>query len=165
MSRSLQTPRQDAANYFSSDTKTASFLADALASGDTCVFLEALQTAARARGIAAIAEASGLGRESLYKALRPDAHPRFDTVRRVLEAMGINLNVSAQPVRARASHTVNEGRGRYALPASKRAARGKPAAPTKKAGAASAKSATKPAAKAASKSKATHKRAVKTRSR
>jgi probable addiction module antidote protein len=164
MSRPNPSRRIDAAPFFSNDTKTASFLADALESGDTCEFLEALQTAARARGIAAIAEASGLGRESLYKALRPDAHPRFDTVRRVLEAMGIRLSFSAQAVRTRSSHAVNETRGRYAAATAKRASRTHAAAPAKKPGAAAARSTTKSAAKsAASRSKAAGKRTLKTR--
>lgn len=46
---------------------------------------------ARAKGIAEIAEKSGLTREALYKALRPNAQPRFDTVRKVMQAMGIKL--------------------------------------------------------------------------
>jgi probable addiction module antidote protein len=40
-----------------------------------------------------IAEATGLGRESLYKSLRADAQPRFDTVQRVLAALGLKLTV------------------------------------------------------------------------
>ncbi len=43
--------------------------------------------------MAGFAETSGLGRESLYKAVRPDAHPRFDTVQRVLSALGVHLTV------------------------------------------------------------------------
>ncbi|MBY4598113.1 addiction module antidote protein [Ottowia caeni] len=38
-----------------------------------------------------IAKASGIGRESLYKALRPGAHPRFETVARVCAALGVKL--------------------------------------------------------------------------
>jgi probable addiction module antidote protein len=41
-----------------------------------------------------IAENAGLGRESLYKALKPGAQPRFDTVRRLLDALGVRLDVS-----------------------------------------------------------------------
>ena len=40
-----------------------------------------------------IARASGLGRENLYNALRADAHPRFDTIQRVLAALGVELHV------------------------------------------------------------------------
>jgi probable addiction module antidote protein len=43
----------------------------------------------------AIAESSGLGRESLYKALTPGANPRYDTVLRVLQSLGVKITVSA----------------------------------------------------------------------
>jgi probable addiction module antidote protein len=52
---------------------------------------EALGTVARARGMAAVAEASGITREALYRALRPDAQPRFETIQRVCTALGIRL--------------------------------------------------------------------------
>lgn len=48
-------------------------------------------TIARARGMTEIAKAAGLTREALYKALRPDAQPRFDTVSRVCAALGVKL--------------------------------------------------------------------------
>ncbi len=41
------------------------------------------------------AEASGLGRESLYKALTPGAKPRYDTVLKVLQSLGVKLTVTA----------------------------------------------------------------------
>ncbi|RZZ81418.1 addiction module antidote protein [Pseudoxanthomonas winnipegensis] len=83
----------DAAEFLDNEESVAVYLTEALASGDIEHFQEAVQTAARARGMSQIAEASGLGRESLYKALRPGAQPRFDTVQRVLGAMGVRLSV------------------------------------------------------------------------
>jgi len=83
----------DAAEFLDSDEAIAAYLTEALAAGDTGHFQEALQTVARARGMASIAEASGLGRESLYKALKPGAQPRFDTVQRVLDALGVRLAI------------------------------------------------------------------------
>lgn len=53
-----------------------------------------LATWPRAKGMSEIARASGLGRESLYKALSPGAKPRFDTVVRVLKALGVELKIS-----------------------------------------------------------------------
>ncbi len=53
----------------------------------------AVRDVARARGIATIAADAGLGRESLYKTLKPGAQPRFDTVRRLLDALGVKLGV------------------------------------------------------------------------
>ena len=46
-----------------------------------------------------IAKASGLSREALYKALRPTAKPRYDTIARVCEALGVRL--VAEPIRTR----------------------------------------------------------------
>ena len=48
---------------------------------------------AKARGMASIAQSAGIGRESLYKALRPGAQPRFDTIQRVCSALGLKLTV------------------------------------------------------------------------
>ncbi|NZA27223.1 putative addiction module antidote protein [Luteimonas sp. SJ-92] len=85
----------DAAEVLDTDDAIAAFLEDAMDSGNSAVFQEALGTAARARGMAEVAKAAGLGRESLYKALRPDAHPRFDTVQRVTSALGVRIAFTA----------------------------------------------------------------------
>lgn len=59
--------------------------------GDAAELAHALGVAARARGMAAVAERAGIGREVLYKALRPGAQPRFDTIARVCKALGVKL--------------------------------------------------------------------------
>ena len=46
---------------------------------------------ARARGMSEIAKASGITREALYRALRPDAMPRFDMIGRVCTALGVGI--------------------------------------------------------------------------
>jgi probable addiction module antidote protein len=48
-----------------------------------------------ARGMSAIAERAGLGRESLYKAFAPGAKPRYDTVLKMLHSLGVKLTISA----------------------------------------------------------------------
>ena len=53
--------------------------------------LEALATVARARGMAKLAESTGLGRESLYKTLRPGAKPRYETIAKILTALDVKL--------------------------------------------------------------------------
>jgi probable addiction module antidote protein len=58
---------------------------------DPDLLLLALGDVARARGMAQIAKAAGLGRESLYKALAPGAKPHFDTVVKVARALGVKL--------------------------------------------------------------------------
>ncbi len=62
-----------------------------LESGDSNLLLRALGEMARVRGMAKVARDTGLGRESLYKALAPGAKPRFDTVLRVVGALGLKL--------------------------------------------------------------------------
>ena len=64
-----------------------------LEENDPGLLAAALGDVAKSRGMADIARDSGLAREALYKALRPDAHPRFDTVQRVCAALGLRLEV------------------------------------------------------------------------
>lgn len=87
----------DAAEFLDSEEAIAAYLSDALQDADPDRLLTALATVARARGMASIAEAAGLGRESLYKALRPGAKPRFDTVFRIMKAMNICIQARAMP--------------------------------------------------------------------
>lgn len=68
-----------------------------LAEGDNDELLRAIGHVARARGMSELAKATGLGRESLYKAFAPGARPRFDTVLKVLHALAIDLY--ARPLR------------------------------------------------------------------
>jgi probable addiction module antidote protein len=62
-----------------------------LEENDPAALADALGTVARARGMTEIAKASGMTREALYKALRADAHPRFETISRVCAALGVKL--------------------------------------------------------------------------
>jgi probable addiction module antidote protein len=89
-------PEFDASMYLDSDQAVAEYLTAVLADNDAGLLAAALGDIARARGMTEIARAAGLTREALYKALRPDAQPRFDTVARVCQALGVQL--VAQPV-------------------------------------------------------------------
>lgn len=62
-----------------------------LAEGDAGELADVLGHIAQARGMVQIAKDSGLGREAFDKPLRPGAHPRFDTINRVCEALGVRL--------------------------------------------------------------------------
>ena len=88
-------PEFDAAKYLDSDTAIAAYLTDILQANDPALLAAALGDIARARGMSEIAKASGLTREALYKALRPDAQPRFDTISRVCTALGVRLVAQA----------------------------------------------------------------------
>jgi probable addiction module antidote protein len=81
----------DAARYLTDDAAVAEYMNAVLETGDADLLLMALGDVARARGMAQVAKDTGLGRESLYKALAPGAKPRFDTVLRVARALGVKL--------------------------------------------------------------------------
>ena len=81
----------DAADYLKDDATIAEFLNAALEDGSPDVFLQAVRTVARARGMSQLARDAGIGRESLYKALAPGAKPRYDTILKLLPALGIQL--------------------------------------------------------------------------
>jgi probable addiction module antidote protein len=83
----------DASDYLDSEETIAEYLSAALENPDSDAFLIAVRDVAKARGISAVAESAGLGRESLYKALKPGAKPRFDTMRRLLGALGVKFDI------------------------------------------------------------------------
>jgi probable addiction module antidote protein len=85
----------DASEYLDDDEVVAEYLTAALEDPNPEVFLAAVGHVAKARGMSAIAETTGLGRESLYKALTPGAKPRYDTVLKVLGSLGVRISVSA----------------------------------------------------------------------
>jgi probable addiction module antidote protein len=86
----------DPADYLDDDEVIAEYLTAAAESDDPTRFISALSDVARARGIARVAETSGLGRESLYKALAPGAHPRHETIARVIRSLGLRMTISTE---------------------------------------------------------------------
>jgi len=88
-------PVFDAAPYLNSDEAVAAYLTDILQANDAALLASALGDIARARGMTEIANSAGITREALYRALRPDSSPRFDTVFRVCTALGIRLVAQA----------------------------------------------------------------------
>jgi len=85
----------DASEYLDDEVVIAEYLTAALEDSNPEVFLIAVANVAKARGIAKVAQDSGLGRESLYKALAPGAKPRYETVRKLMDALGVKLTVTA----------------------------------------------------------------------
>lgn len=90
-------PTFDMAECLKDEADVAMYLSQALEDDDPAELAHALGVVARARGMTEIARASGLSRESLYRALRPGAMPRFDTVARVLSALGVKLTATPKP--------------------------------------------------------------------
>jgi probable addiction module antidote protein len=89
-------PEFDVTEYLEDEQAIAEYLTVVLEENDSALLAAALGDVARARGMTDIAKASGLTREALYRALRADAQPRFDTVSRVCMALGVKL--VAQPI-------------------------------------------------------------------
>ena len=85
----------DAADYLDDEETIAEYLTAALEDDNPEMFLVAVKDVARARGMAQLARDTGLGRESLYKALAPGAKPRYDTVLKVCKALGVRLRAVA----------------------------------------------------------------------
>jgi len=89
----------DVADYLDNEEVIAEYLTAALEDENPDVFLAAVADVAKARGMSAVANSTGLGRESLYKALSPGAKPRYETIVKVLHGLGVKLTVS--PLSAR----------------------------------------------------------------
>ncbi len=85
----------DASDYLDSEETIAEYLSASLENPDPDAFLVAVRDVSKAYGISIVASNAGLGRESLDEALKPGAQPRFDTIRRLLDALGVRLDVVA----------------------------------------------------------------------
>lgn len=91
----------DGAEYLKDEETIAEFLNASVEMNDPAVLLQALTTVIRARSMSHLAAVSGLGRESLYKALKPGAQPRYDTVMKLIYALGVKVAfTAATPTRA-----------------------------------------------------------------
>jgi probable addiction module antidote protein len=94
----------DAAEYLDSPEMIAAYLTEALESNDQALITKAIGNVARSRGMTEVAERAGVSRENLYRALRGDVKPEFDTIIKVIHALGLNL--VAQPKTLRKQHKV-----------------------------------------------------------
>ncbi|MBX3724792.1 MAG: putative addiction module antidote protein [Xanthomonadales bacterium] len=86
--------RFDAADYLDDETVIAEYIDAALEDENPHVLLQAIADVARARGMTRLAKDAGMGRESLYKALAPGAKPRYDTVLKLVRALGVELHAA-----------------------------------------------------------------------
>ncbi len=89
-------PEFDLAEHLKTDEDIAIYLSVVLESDDHAELTHALGIVAKARGMTDVARAAGLTREALYKALRPNSQPRFDTIARVCRALGLKLTAQVQ---------------------------------------------------------------------
>jgi probable addiction module antidote protein len=84
----------DLSDYLDDEDMQTEYLNQVLQDGNAAEFTRAVGHIARARGMAQLARDTGLGRESLYKALSADAKPRFETVFKVMQALGLKLQTA-----------------------------------------------------------------------
>lgn len=98
MSKS-KTSRYDVAEHLRNPEEMAAYLEACLeeAKGDAAFIAKALGDIARAKGMAQVARDAGLSRESLYKALSGKRSPGFDTILRVMGALGLELHATPAP--------------------------------------------------------------------
>jgi probable addiction module antidote protein len=85
----------DVVEHLETEEDMASYLEAAFEDGDPELVTAALGDIARAKGMAEIARETGLGRESLYKALSPEGNPEFATVMKVVKALGLRLHATS----------------------------------------------------------------------
>ena len=93
MPKPVTTP-WDPAEHLNTEEDMAAYLEAALEEGDSNLIAAALGDIARAKGMSQVARESGLGRESLYKALSPAGNPEFATILKVVAALGLQLHAS-----------------------------------------------------------------------
>ena len=84
----------DASDHLETEEDMVAYLESALEDGDPALISAALGDIARAKGMTDIAEKTGLGRTSLYKALSPEGHPEFSTILKVVSALGLRLQAT-----------------------------------------------------------------------
>ncbi len=92
-------PQFDAAKYLDSNEAVAAFLSDALETGDQAYIAHAFGAVARARGMAQIAEETGLAREQLYRSFSENGNPTLKTLLAVMKSFGIELSAHPGPTR------------------------------------------------------------------
>jgi probable addiction module antidote protein len=87
----MKTKKFDISEYLDNEELITEYLSQVLADGDNDEFFEAMGHIAKARGMSCVAKDAKLGRESLYKTFAPGAKPRFETVLKVMNALGLQM--------------------------------------------------------------------------
>ena len=86
----------DIQNHLKSEKDIAEYLSAALDEGDPDFFLTAIGDVVKAQGAKSIAAKMGHGEKSLYKSIRSGSKPRYDTVFKMISAMGFKLKITHQ---------------------------------------------------------------------
>ncbi len=93
-----KTTKYDVAEHLRTPKEMAAYLEACFeeADGDAAFIAKALGDIARAKGMSQVARDAGLSRESLYKALSGERSPEFETILRVVSALGLKLHAEVQ---------------------------------------------------------------------
>lgn len=90
---SQKVSRFEASRYLDNPETISAFLAEALQANDASILMKSLAEVAKAHGVNQLAADAGVNRESLYKTLKGGEKTRFDTVQKLLNALGVELTV------------------------------------------------------------------------
>jgi len=80
-------------DYLKTDKDIKEFLQELSSTGSYSDFLHGLATASKAKGMTQVAQQAGVTRASLYKSLAEDGNPRFETINKIVEALGCKLAI------------------------------------------------------------------------
>ncbi|WP_448654285.1 addiction module antidote protein [Pseudomonas fluorescens] len=86
----------EASRFLDSPEVISAYLAQSMKAQDPQVFMKALAEVAKAQGVNKVAEAAGVNRESLYKTLKGGSKTRYETIQKLMLALGVELTV--QPI-------------------------------------------------------------------
>jgi len=90
----IKTSKFDIAEYLDNEVMIQEYLNNVLEEGNTDDLISAIGHIAKAKGMSKIANETGMSRPSLYKALAKGSKPQFETIRKVIKALGGNLSVN-----------------------------------------------------------------------
>jgi probable addiction module antidote protein len=138
------TSRFEASRFLDSPEAISAYLAESMKENDPELLMQALSEVAKAQGVNKVAKEAGVNRESLYKTFKGGVKTRYETIRKLMEAVGVELTV--QPIAAKAAAA--------GWPNAQPRMAAKAAAPKAPARPAAAKASAKPAGKVASKPRA-----------
>jgi len=81
------------ADHLETEQDIKGFLKEVVDTGNTSDFIHALNIAAKAKGMSEVAKKAGVTRSSLYKSLSEEGNPRFDTINKIINALGCKLEI------------------------------------------------------------------------
>ncbi|WP_090282214.1 addiction module antidote protein [Pseudomonas granadensis] len=97
-----KTGRYEASRFLDTPEVISAYLSESMRAQDPHLLMQALAEVAKARGVNKVAEDAGINRESLYKSFKGGAHTRFETINRLMRALGVELTVQPIPTNSAA---------------------------------------------------------------